>query len=110
MNIVRIPLKLALCRSFGGFSLCDEAERELASAKGMDVVCDGGLVMVPGACERPSALVSRDDQELLRIVEKFGRRAGSVSDIRVVAVTVEVSIDSFDGLESLSAGIVNGGA
>lgn len=102
MPDVRFTRKVVINRCFGGFGMSAEAAHELATRKGWALREDNGFLLVGEGYDQPHELVSRDDPDLVDIVEKMGKAASAQgADLRIVEVVLNVDIESTDGLERI---------
>jgi len=102
MPDIRFTRKLVINRCFGGFGLSRDAAYELARRKGWTLREEDGYILVGDGHDQVDDLVSRDDPDLIDVVETMGRAASGVSaDLRVVEVVLNVDILNTDGREKV---------
>jgi predicted RNA-binding protein len=102
MSSITFEKKVVLNRCFGGFSLSMEAALEIAERKGWKLRMDDGYLLVGDSHDQVHERVSRDDPDLIEIVERMGDKAsGPSARLVVVKVAMNVDIESFDGREKV---------
>lgn len=84
--------KVVINTCFGGFNLSDAAQAEYANRKGISV--DDVMHWE----------ISRDDADLVAVVEQFGGKMGYGTDLKVVTIPADVKwqIDEYDGIEHVA--------
>ena len=96
MTEISMTIPVVINTNYGGYSLSNEASLELARRKGIQTREDG-LVFVGTGYETVAVVVPRNDHDLIAVVREMGERAGS--DLKVVDVTVNIELESYDGKE-----------
>lgn len=91
---------LVLNHCYGGFSLSNEGERELAKRKGWEVeMHDKRFVVVKGSYECPSKRVMRNDPDLIDVVRLGKKYHGECAKLEIVEYKITIEIESSDGME-----------
>lgn len=105
--------EVVINRCYGGFSLSDEAHREIARRKGWKLREErspGGSwlnlwIDEPWAKTYDTVLdhVQRNDPDLIAVVREMGDAAnGECAKLKIVEVTSEIEINDNDGMEWVS--------
>jgi hypothetical protein len=104
-------MKVVINSDFGGFSLSDEAIRELGKKKGLTLVEEkcgefGFTHFYRGEVSDDNLFwesdIPRDDEDLVEIVERLGSAAdGKFSSLKVIEIPEGVNwyIEEYDGRE-----------
>jgi len=102
MPDIHFTRKVVLNRCYGGFSLSNEAALKVAERKGWKLREDDGYLMVGDSHDQVHDLLSRDDADLVEIVEQMGAEAsGPCAKLVVVNVALNIDIESMDGREKV---------
>lgn len=105
---MKITRKVALNRAPGGFRLTTMAARELAKRKGLpfvDLTAEMGHdhYAFGKNYETFDQVCTRDDPDLIAIIEEYGEQASVGGTVKVMIVTLEMDIEDKNGFESVHA-------
>jgi hypothetical protein len=98
-----LEIGLVINTRYGGFSLSDEAQLEIAKRKGLQLFRDEyGSLKIKGEGHRWLRYeLARNDPDLIAVVKSLRERPGGQdSPLKVVTLKISVDIDQFDGMET----------
>lgn len=101
MSEITMRLEMVINKSYGGFGLSPEAQRELARRKGKTLYQKGSFLYVEGTHKTITGLVRRDDPDLIAVVREMGARKRQSAKLQIVTVEVQLDITDYDGLEKV---------
>ena len=103
MASIKMTMPVVINRCYGGFDLSEQATRYLANLKGWDLVKNDHFLVVKHTGRMICEMVSRNDLDLIHVVRKLGDKAnGSCSELEIVDVEIDVTINNFDGMENVA--------
>lgn len=97
-----ITFEMVINDCFGGFSLSDKAQRLLAERKGLELEQQGSFLVVAGTYDAIHRILPRNDPDMIAVVRELGTEAnGPSADLKIVTISIDPGIESFDGKESV---------